>query len=55
MATLPDLPPGPWRAAAPMRAGALAEARAFEPRRLFANDFLSYCKLFGIVPHPHCC
>lgn len=49
---LPDLPPGPWRYDAKPRAGSVAEVSSFEPRHLFKNDFLSYCKILGIFPHP---
>jgi hypothetical protein len=50
--TLPDLPSGPWRFDAKPRTGSLSELSKFEPRHLFKNDFLSYCKILGIFPHP---
>ena len=53
MAQLPDLVAGPWVAsAAPVREELLAAVADFSPRGTFKNDFLSYCKLLGVFPHP---
>ena len=49
---LPDLPRGPWSYDAKPRSGSELEISTFEPRHLFKNDFLSYCKILGIFPHP---
>jgi hypothetical protein len=53
MAALPDLVPGPWLpSAAPAREELLGAVADFRPRGAFKNDFLSYCKLLGVFPHP---
>jgi hypothetical protein len=35
-----------------VRAELLAAVADFAPRGTFKNDFLSYCKLLGVFPHP---
>jgi hypothetical protein len=52
---LPDLPavPGHWSAdAEPRSASALDDFALYQPKGLFRNDYLAYCKILGIWPHP---